>query len=234
MGRMTAVVVSAAAGLCVASPARAHFILQSPGSWAAQASLGDPQKSAPCGQADPGTPAVETGVITYYASGQTVTVTINETVPHPGHYRAVLSTTGQAGLPPDPPVTAGSTPCGSAEIQSPPVFPVLADGELVHTAAFSAPQSFTFKLPSDVTCTDNCVLQVAEFMSDHGLNNPGGCFYHHCANIRIEANGGGADAGGHGLAEDNGCQCAAGGSSGPDHWTMITVFPGPPWRPRSA
>ena len=219
MGRMTAVaVVSAAAALCLASPARAHFVLQSPGSWAVQGSLGDPQKSAPCGQADPGVAAVETGVITYYASGQTVTVTINETVPHPGHYRVVLSTTGQAGLPADPPVTAGSTPCGSAEIQSPPVFPVLADGELVHTAGFSAPQSFTFQLPSDLTCTDNCVLQVAEFMSDHGLNNLGGCFYHHCANIRIEANGGGdagfrADAG-HNLSEDDGCQCAAGGARG--------------------
>jgi MYXO-CTERM domain-containing protein len=57
-----------------------------------------------------------------------------------------------------------------------------------------------------MTCASNCVLQVAEFMSDHGLNNPGGCFYHHCANITIQA--GGTDAGAHGVAEDSGCGCA--------------------------
>ncbi len=113
-------------------------------------------------------------------------------------------------------MTAGSTPCGSAEIQNPPVYPVLADGMLVHTAGFSGAQSFTFKLPSNVTCTGNCVLQVAEFMSDHGLNNPGGCFYHHCANITIQAGGGtgtGGAAGDAGAGEsgtDSGCGCAAG------------------------
>jgi MYXO-CTERM domain-containing protein len=215
MRRHTAIgLASAAVALSLPSAARAHFVLQSPASWAEQAPLGDPQKSAPCGQADPGTAPVETGMVTSYAPGDTVTVTINETVTHPGHYRVVLSTAGQAGLPADPPVVAGNTPCGSTEIQNPPVFPVLADGALVHTAAFSGPQSFTFKIPSDVTCTSNCVLQVEEFMSDHGLNNPGGCFYHHCANVTIRAGAGtggrSGDAGAHGIAEDYGCQCAAG------------------------
>jgi MYXO-CTERM domain-containing protein len=209
-----------AAAALVASPARAHFILQAPASWAEQAALGDPQKSGPCGQDDPGVAAVPTGMVTSYAPGDTVTVTIGETVTHPGHYRAVLSTTGQAGLPADPTVTAGSTPCGSAEIQKPPVYPVLADGMLVHTAGFSGAQSFTFKLPSNITCTSNCVLQVAEFMSDHGLNNPGGCFYHHCANITIQAGGGtagsgGTDAGAHGIAEDSGCRCSVGEAGAP-------------------
>ena len=207
-----------AAAVLVASPARAHFILQAPQSWATQGSLGDPQKSAPCGQADPGVTAAPTGMVTAYAAGDTVTVTINETVTHPGHYRVVLSTTGQAGLPADPPVTPGTTACGSTEIQNPPVFPVLADGMLVHTAAFGAPQSFTFKLPGNMSCASNCVLQVAEFMSEHGLNNPGGCFYHHCANITIEAAGGtgtggaggGADAGAGESGSDSGCGCAAG------------------------
>lgn len=199
-----------AAAALVASPARAHFILQAPASWSEQGPLGDPQKSGPCGQADPGTTVVPTGMVTPYAAGDTVTVTLNEAVTHPGHYRVVLSTTGQAGLPADPPVTPASTPCGSTEIQSPPVFPVLADGMLVHTAAFSGAQSFTFKLPDNMTCASNCVLQVAEFMSDHGLNNPGGCFYHHCANITIQA-GGGTDAGaGEGGGSDSGCGCAVG------------------------
>src|SRR4029079_14767179 len=100
-----------------------------------------------------------------------------------------------------PPVTAGgtpSTPCGSTTIMSSPVFPVIADGMLVHTAAFSGPQSFTVTLPAGMTCTSNCVLQVVEFMSNHILNNPGGCFYHHCANITIGAGTGGTGGGGAG------------------------------------
>jgi hypothetical protein len=87
-------------------------------------------------------------------------------------------------LPEEPPVTAGSTACGSTVIQDPPVFPVLADGELLHTSAFSGPQSFQVTLPPGVTC-DHCTLQVIQFMSNHALNNPGGCFYHHCATVSI-------------------------------------------------
>ena len=34
---------------------------------------------------------------------------------------------------------------------------------------------------------------LIEFMSDHPLNNPGGCFYHHCADISIS--GGPSDGG---------------------------------------
>ena len=158
-------------------------------SWAQQGDLGDPQKEPPCGAA-PAT-AAATGVVTAFAPGDMVTVMINETVPHPGHYRVALSTSGQGGLPADPVVTptAGDA-CGSTVIQSPPVFPVLADGMLAHTSAFSTPQTFSFRLPTDVTCTSNCVLQVVEYMSSHGAP----CFYHHCANITIQA-GGGDDGG---------------------------------------
>src|SRR3954471_20384696 len=80
-----------AAAVLVASPARAHFILQAPESWAMQGSLGDPQKSAPCGQADPGATAAPTGMVTAYAAGDTVTVTINGegTPPRPLPRRAV-------------------------------------------------------------------------------------------------------------------------------------------------
>jgi MYXO-CTERM domain-containing protein len=75
------------------------------------------------------------------------------------------------------------------------VYPVLADNVFEHTSPFTAPQSVQIKLPEGVTCT-HCVLQVIEFMADHGLNNPGGCFYHHCADISISADGGLDDDGG--------------------------------------
>ena len=40
--------------------ANAHFKLDAPASWANQDSQGTPLKSAPCGQSDPGNPAVAT------------------------------------------------------------------------------------------------------------------------------------------------------------------------------
>lgn len=209
-----------------ALPAQAHFVLKSPTAWATQDGLGNPQKSAPCGQADPGTPATATGSVSAFRPGDTVTVTIDETVFHPGHYRVLLAT-NRSELPEDPPVTAGDTPCGSTTIAAAPAFPLLVDGALKHTAAFSGPQSIQVKLPSDVTC-EKCTLQVVEFMSSHGLNNPGGCFYHHCADISIGPQGpaggsGGTPSGGtageggnagFGGANSGGTPGRGGGSSG--------------------
>ena len=122
---IAAAVMFGTAGLFVPAIARAHFNLMAPASWANQSTQGDPQKSAPCGQADQGTPAVATNMVTAFATGATVTVTLRETVAHPGHFRVALSTTGMAGLPADPAVTAvGTDQCGSTVIQNPPVFPI--------------------------------------------------------------------------------------------------------------
>jgi hypothetical protein len=169
--------------MLLAPESQAHFILQAPPSWMSQDSLGAPEKLGPCGDEGGGTP---TGTVTAFQIGQTITVTINEVVFHPGHYRIALATTDRSQLPPEPVVTAGSTACGSVPIENPPVFPVLADDVFDHTSPFSSPQSVQLTLPAGVTC-DKCTLQVIEFMSDHGLNNPGGCFYHHCADISIGA-----------------------------------------------
>jgi hypothetical protein len=169
--------------VCASAPAHAHFLLQAPECSRSQDSLGSPQKLGPCGD-EGGTP---TGKITAFQSGQTITIQLDETVFHPGHYRVALAVNDRSELPAEPPVTAGSTtPCGTVPVQSPPIFPVLADGVLDHTQPFSGPQTIQVQLPSDVTC-DHCTLQVIEFMSNHGLNNPGGCFYHHCADLKIQS-----------------------------------------------
>ncbi|MGC4093878.1 MAG: hypothetical protein QM756_39430 [Polyangiaceae bacterium] len=208
--KVTPSLAGALAVLC-ARAASAHFSLQAPASWANQDSVGSPQKSAPCGQADPGLAAVATGKVTAFAPGETITITINETIFHPGHYRVVLAVNDRSELPADPVVTPGTSDCGSAVIQSPAVFPVLADGALLHNSAFSGPQSFQVKLPSDVTCS-KCTLQVAEFMSQHGLNDPGGCFYHHCADISILPQAGASGSGGAPAA--GGATTAGGVASG--------------------
>lgn len=177
----------------------AHFYLVEPAASLQQNNLGDPQKAPPCGQ---NATSVATNAVTTFQAGQTITVRIRETIFHPGHYRVAIGMNGAQDLPAPPPVTPGNTPqnmtpCGTTVIQNPPMFPVLADGALVHTNAFpNQAQSFQVKLPN-MPCT-NCTLQVIQFMSNHGLNNPGGCYYHHCANIRIVSDGGAmpmADAG---------------------------------------
>jgi hypothetical protein len=196
-------------GALVPLGAHAHFKLVSPASWAAQNGLGDPQKSGPCGQSDPGLPASPTGIVTTVEQGQLLTVTFDETIFHPGHYRVSLAA-DQASLPQDPVVTPGTTACGSTAIVQNPTPPLLADGVLVHSAQLSGRQSVQVQLPPEMTCT-TCVLQISQFMSNHGLNNPGGCFYHHCANLKIVAKDGGAlDSG---VATDSGTAAEDGGAT---------------------
>ena len=168
----------------VASEARAHFALRAPPAYSVQDGDGQPEKSAPCGQADPGIPVMPTHAVTSFHSGDTITVSIDERIFHPGHYRVALAS-DQASLPADPTVTPdSSSDCGSAQIQTSATLGVLVDNMLPHTSPFTAPQSFQVTLPAGMTCT-SCTLQVIEFMSDHTLNFPGGCFYHHCAQISV-------------------------------------------------
>jgi len=187
-----------ALGVLSPSQAHAHFLLQDPASYdVLDPVTGLPEKLGPCGNE---TPQTLTNVVTAFQEGQSITITIDEVVFHPGHYRVALAMTAdhmQASFPDDPVVTPGLTnsgtmvcpaptdmsACGSVPVE-PPVFPVLADNLFEHCAMFTEPQSVTLKLPAGVTC-DKCTLQVLEFMSDHGPNVPGGCFYHHCADISI-------------------------------------------------
>ncbi len=221
-----------AAGVAVsATTSQAHFRLVKPESWRTQNALGLPEKLGPCGDEPGGT---DTGIVTAFQTGQTITVTVDEKIFHPGHYRIALAVNDRSELPPEPPVTAGATPCGSAPIEDPPVFPVLADGVFEHTTPFTAPQSIQITLPANVTCT-KCTLQVIEFMSNHDLNNPGGCFYHHCADISISdvpveagvAPDAGAGDGGNAEApgSSGGCSCSAPARGAPDAgaWALVAL-----------
>jgi hypothetical protein len=147
-----------------------------------------------------------------------------ETVAHGGHYRIALGLKGQADLPLDPTVMAKNGISISVPIQNPPVFPVLADGVNPHNASdIRTPKKWTYdvKLPAGMTC-DACVLQITQFMTDHGSNTGGndGFFYHHCANVTIAAAGGTTpDAGvavDSAVAVDSGTTGGAGGGGGSD------------------
>ncbi|WP_437963416.1 SCE4755 family polysaccharide monooxygenase-like protein [Sorangium sp. So ce260] len=218
--RAPAAAALAAAALAAIDPAvaHAHFALLEPACYSEQDDLGNPQKSAPCGQADPGMPVEPTGEVTTYVQGQTITLKIEEPIFHPGHYRVSIAPDPES-LPPDPEVTPGSTPCGSTVIETDPKLPLVADGLLVHTTAFTGVQSVEIKLPDDLIC-DNCTLQVSEFMSNHGINNPGGCFYHHCATVTIlpregeptGSGGGGGESGEGGAASSSNSNSSSSGT----------------------
>jgi len=183
----------AIAAVAVLAPLSAlgHFILDAPACWMSQDASGLPLKLGPCGDEGGGTP---TNAVTPFHPGDTVSITVDEVIYHPGHYRVALSVNNRSELPPEPVVIDGGTsPCGAAAIENPVVFPVLADDVLDHSAPFTSPQTFQVTLPTNVTCT-HCTLQIIEFMAEHPLNIPGGCFYHHCADISIQpsSNDGGA------------------------------------------
>jgi hypothetical protein len=222
----------------VPRPAQAHFVLETPASWdVLDQTSGLPEKLGPCGNEGPTSLTLNDAgrpIVTAFQEGGTITITITEVVFHPGHYRISLSTgwadagdTVQAGFPDEPVVTPGDTNsgtmvcqpdvmsiCGSVPIvqQTPVAVPgvgwILADDVFEHCDPFTTPQTITVALPTGVTCKE-CVIQVLEFMSAHGLNVPGGCFYHHCANISISGQSVRVDAGG---AESGGG--ASGTSSG--------------------
>src|SRR5437762_1192908 len=103
---MAAIVLPAATG-------HAHFVLEAPACWMSQDGVGAPEKLGPCGDEGGGTP---TGVVTAFQTGQTITVTVDEKIFHPGHYRISLAVHDRSELPAEPPVTAGSTACGSVPI----------------------------------------------------------------------------------------------------------------------
>ena len=143
-----------------------------------QSGLGDPQKMPPCG--DDGS-AIATDMVTTVQAGDTITIMLDETFYHPGHYRVAIAD-DPTQLPPDPEVQAvGMDDCGSTTIQDPPVFPVLVDGALPHSEPFAGPQSFDVTIPADFSC-ENCTLQIIQYMREHGAP----CFYHHCATITVE------------------------------------------------
>jgi hypothetical protein len=188
-------VIVAAALACLAGRLEAHFVLVSPAASMVQNRLGDPQKAAPCGgvsanptRGTPANPGVPSGAVTEMKGGTTFHLLLHETVFHPGHYRVALGRT-VAELPPDPKVTTRDSERGpwsvSAEIQSPAVAPVLADGLFAHTERPTALFEADVAIPN-INCK-NCVLQVIQFMAEHARNADGDYSYHHCAMVNITA-----------------------------------------------
>ncbi len=175
--------------LLMSGSSHAHFELLEPSASLVQDRLDDPQKLAPCGgtSANPGT---STNIVNQVRGGDMLHVKLRETIFHPGHYRIALARSA-AELPPDPEVTTRDTPKGpwsvSAKIADTKP-PILADGLFAHTQKAAADTFWEtdVRVPN-INC-DNCILQLVQFMSEHGHNKDGDYSYHHCAVMRITAN----------------------------------------------
>lgn len=206
--------VFALSTLLLANGASAHFDLLEPAPSTDSENGG--KGSPPCG------PDSSSAVVTPVTGGSSIMVRVNETVPHPGHYRIALAIKSRDELDPSKgglkepvvknmagmvltPIT-GPGDSASAEIQNPPVFPVLADGAFAHTSGGGMFMT-SVTLPN-VNC-ERCTLQVIEFMAKHGPDY----FYRHCADLKITADPGKPifDPGGMGGAGGSG---GAGGMAG--------------------
>ena len=182
--------ISAAAALAIATPlAFGHFHLLEPASMMQESANGDPQKLGPCGgtSADPGTPS---NIVTPVQGGSKLHVKLMETVYHPGFYRIALAVNSKADLPDDPEVTTRDGARGpqsvSAKFDTNAKPPVLMDGLWQHTEKATAPWETDVTIPN-INCP-SCILQIIEFMAEHGYNKDGGYTYHHCAALNIKAN----------------------------------------------
>ena len=185
--RLAFAALAAVPAIVAAPTVSAHFKMLAPAGWIVEDMRGDPQKIAPCGgtNADPGTP---TGAITPVKGGGRLTIAIDETIFHPGHYRIALARTREA-LPADPEVTMHDTERGprslSAKIETDPEPPILLDGLWPHTERPTAPWGMYLDVPN-IDCAE-CVLQIIQFMANHPGVREGGFSYHPCAILNITA-----------------------------------------------
>ncbi len=181
--------VSALPLLLSAATASAHFGLTMPP--AVKPADKDGKGAPPCGpdstMAATPTPA---------QGGHDLMLSLDETVAHDGFYRVALALKSRTEFPVDNVVydskdmilPPNGKPLGTsdhADTTATPKFPILADNLFPHKGAPMKPWLGKVTLPN-VNC-DRCILQVIEFMAGHGWNDPGGYFYHHCAELKITA-----------------------------------------------
>jgi len=215
----------------VVAPASAHFTLLSPPP--ASKSAGGGKGAPPCG------PPSDTGVVTEVQGGHPLQIVLNETRFHPGFYRVALSLEDRAELPPDnvvydangtilPPNGQPAGESARADFEVAPRFPVLADNLFAHSTNTNLMFTGEISLPN-VSC-ERCTLQVIEFMAKHGWNDPGGYFYHHCADLKIIPDPrlplfdpDAPDGAGGGAAGARGSDLAAGASNGGEGGAIPTT-----------
>ncbi|WP_437729861.1 SCE4755 family polysaccharide monooxygenase-like protein [Sorangium sp. So ce1335] len=154
-----------AAVVSLAGVSHAHITLTSP---APRNGLDGPQKTSPCGAPND----ARGDDVTVFEPGETITVTWDETIDHPGHFRIMFDDDGD-----DFP-----EPAGESDLCEPGVDPgCLLDGiEDKRGGSYSAQVT----LP-DIAC-DNCTLQLIQVMTDRRPAT----LYYRCADLVLRSSGG--------------------------------------------
>ncbi len=159
--------------LALPTLAHAHLDLLEPTSRYATREL----KEGPCGITG-GAPGA---IVAVYEPGATITVTIDETVNHPSHYRIAFSAEGDGAF--QDPVCLENCETGGPD----PVFAPSEGGTILvdhWDDAAEATESIEVTLP-DVEC-ETCVLQVIQVMYDkRPYTSPGNDNYYRCADIAL-------------------------------------------------
>lgn len=227
----TSLALSAAA-LCTTLPASAHISLEQGGTHLSrygEASL----KEGPCGVAGG---ARGTNVYTY-EPGQTITVSLVETIKHPSYYRIAFDADGDDGFkepasikPIDPARKCPDGPgdhCGASDFYNTPAVLPMMDNLNPHLTSAALPlYTWQVTLPN-VEC-NNCTLQIIQVMEDdlfHGPYDPTPGvgvedIYHQCIDLVLKRGAvpSGPDAGGSsgtsGTSGSSGSSGASASSSG--------------------
>ncbi len=178
----------AAVLLTLASPAAAHVALVEP---PARYDSNVYIKDYPCGHPD----NPDGAVTRTYEEGSTITVTWDEYIGHPGHFRIALSAEGDAALV-DP------TDYDDFYVAANVLLDDIPDPDGV------SDHSVEITLPAGVTC-EKCTLQLLQIMTDKMPWGPAGGneLYYQCADITITPAGAVGDTGAgttSGAGEDTG------------------------------
>jgi hypothetical protein len=156
------------------APARAHLGLITPASRYGP----DVLKTGPCGVAE----GERTRIVTYYEPGETIEVSWDEYIDHPGHFRIAFDPDGDDDF---------VDPSTMMELYSNDA--VLLDG-IPDEGPGERDYVATVTLP-DVAC-DNCTLQVIQVMYDKPpYTTPGNDIYYQCADLVLRWGGAPPDAG---------------------------------------
>jgi hypothetical protein len=177
-------------GALFATTALAHIDLVTPEARYSADSL----KNAPCGP-DPATNPVSSGVVTTFAPGETITVTVDEFVGHNGTIVVAIDPTGTDDF---------HFPSAYDDIAYPNVLAAEPDPPGGQQWAIDV------TLP-DAPC-DPCTLQVIQIMEDGNYSNDD--FYFQCADIVIDVDAPGGSGGSAGTTGPSSTSGPSSDSSG--------------------
>jgi hypothetical protein len=168
-----------------AGSAHAHISITEGGTHMART---DEMKDAPCGLAG----AARGANVHTYRPGETINITILETVSHPGYFRVAFDADGDddfltpSGTDGMDGSCGGDAACGPGKEDYCNNETVLLDHLNQHAGAFGTTPTYTFSVTLPNVECDNCTLQIIQMMNDlsiHFAPYPADDLYYQCIDL---------------------------------------------------